>query len=134
MVTGPDSDMATRAEMMQRYIDEETTVSKNASTAFKFGFSKTVRMKMEQDALAAQRLADLEKMKEMRRNRLDTATVFDVKHDFFCRGLPSNQPDYLQKVKLLASNWYQRLAIRPSTPSTFATVALVGVRKSRMDW
>ena len=42
---------------------------------------------MGQDALAAQRLADHEKEKEMMRNRLDTATVFDVKHDFFCRSL-----------------------------------------------
>ncbi len=52
------------------------------------------------------------------------------------RGLPADQPDYMQRVKLLASNWYQRLVIKPlgSTPTNFATVALPGVRKSRMDW
>jgi hypothetical protein len=106
VISGPDSDIATRNQMMQRYIDEEKTVSKNASTSFKFGFSKTVRMKMEQDALAAKRLADYEKMKEMQRNRLDTTTVFDVKHDIFFRGLPALQADQLPKIRLLASNWY----------------------------
>lgn len=87
IIAGPDSDVASRTQMIQRYADEEAIVSKNAATAFKFGFSKAVRMKMEQDALAAQRLADHEKEKEMMRNRLDTATVFDVKPDFFCRSL-----------------------------------------------
>jgi hypothetical protein len=134
--TGKDTDLGARNQMVQLYFDEEKIVSKNASTAFKFGFSKAVRMKMEQDANAAQRLADFEKMKEAMRNRLDTATVFDVKHDFFCRGLPSNHRDYLQKVKLLSSNWFQRLFMRPpgSSATTFATVTSVGVQKARMDW
>jgi hypothetical protein len=136
VITGPDSDFSTRNRMLKQYVDEEKTVSKNASTSFKFGFSKAVRMKMEQDALAAQRQADEKKMKEMMRNRLDTATVFDVKHDFFCRGLPSNQSDYLNRVKLLASNWCQRLSIKPpgSSPSVFASINVVGQRRSRMDW
>ena len=136
VISGPDSDIATRSQMMQQYIEEEKTVSKNASTSFKFGFSKTVRMKMEQDALAAQRLADHERMKEMARNRLDTTTVFDVIHDIFCRGLPALQTDQLPKIRLLASNWYQRLVMRPpgSTPTVFATVALPGERKRRLDW
>jgi hypothetical protein len=136
VISGPDSDIATRYEMLQRYIDEEKTVSKNASTSFKFGFSKTVRMKMEQDALAAQRLADYEKMKEMERNRLDTTTVFDVKHDIFCRGLPALQTDQLPQIRLLASNWYQRLVTKPpgSTPFVFATISLPGEKKARLDW
>ena len=136
VISGPDSDIATRSAMMKQYISEEKTVSKNASTSFKFGFSKTVRMKMEQDALAAQRLADYEKMKEMARNRLDTTTVFDVKHDIFCKGLPALQTDHLPKIRLLSSNWYQRLVLKPpgSTPTVFASITLPGEEKKRLDW
>ncbi len=136
VISGPDSDIATRSQMLRLYIEEEKTVSKNASTSFKFGFSKTVRMKMEQDALAAQRLADYERMKEMARNRLDTTTVFDVRHDIFCRGLPALQTDQLPKIKLLASNWYQRLVMKPpgSSPTVFASIALPGEQKRRLDW
>ena len=57
-------------------------------------------------------------------------------HTSHVTGLPSNQPDYLQKVKLLSSNWFQRLFMKPpgSSATTFATVAQVGVKKTRMDW
>ena len=55
--------------------------------------------------------------------------VFDVRHGIFCGGLPVNERDVMRKLAVVASNWHQRLILKPmgSTPSACARRWIVRV-------